>query len=350
MNTIKIGPFSIGKDEPPFIIAELSGNHNQNLTLALEMVDAAADAGVHALKLQTYTADTMTIDIKHGEFFIDDNQSLWQSQSLYELYEQAHTPWEWHKTIFERAKERGMVAFSTPFDATSVDFLETLDVPCYKIASFENTDHELIAKVARTGKPVILSTGMASLTEIAEAVEVLEHNNCQEYVLLKCTSQYPAAPINANLATLPHLRQLFNCQVGLSDHTTGIGTAIAATALGATVIEKHFVIDRNAGGVDAAFSLESDEFALLVTETKRARVAIGNISYGCTESEINSRKLRRSLYIVKDIKEGEILTRENVRAIRPGFGLPVKYLKNVIGKQVRRSVKRGRPLSWDLIR
>ena len=350
MNTIKIGPFSIGKDEPPFIIAELSGNHNQNLTLALDMVDAAADAGVHALKLQTYTADTMTIDIKRGEFFIDDKQSLWQGHSLYELYEKAHTPWEWHQAIFERAKERGMLAFSTPFDATSVDFLETLDVPCYKIASFENTDHELIAKVAKTGKPVILSTGMASLTEIAEAVEVLERNNCQEYVLLKCPSQYPADPVNANLATLPHLQQLFNCQVGISDHTTGIGTAIAATALGATVIEKHFVIDRNAGGVDAAFSLEADEFALLVNETRRARVAIGKISYGCTESEINSRKLRRSLYIVKDVKEGEILTRENVRAIRPGLGLPVKHLKHILGKQVCRPVKGGSPLSWSIIR
>ena len=243
-----------------------------------------------------------------------------------------------------------MVAFSTPFDATSVDFLETLDVPCYKIASFENTDHELIAKVAKTGKPVILSTGMASLAEIAEAVEILEQNNCQEYVLLKCTSQYPADPVNANLATLPHLQQLFNCQVGISDHTTGIGTAVAATALGATVIEKHFVIDRNAGGVDAAFSLEADEFALLVNETKRARVAIGKISYGCTESEINSRKLRRSLYIVKDIKEGELLTRENVRAIRPGLGLPIKHLKHILGKQVCRSVKRGSPLSWSIIR
>ena len=301
MNNIKIGSFSIGKDEPPFIIAELSGNHNQNLTLALDMVDAAADAGVHALKLQTYTADTMTIDIKRGEFFIDDKQSLWQGHSLYELYEKAHTPWEWHKAIFERAKERGMVAFSTPFDATSVDFLETLEVPCYKIASFENTDQELIAKVAKTGKPIILSTGMASLTEIAEAVEVLERNDCQEYILLKCTSQYPADPINA-------------------------------------------------GGVDAAFSLEADEFALLVNETRRARVAIGKISYGCTESEINSRKLRRSLYIVKDVKEGEILTRENVRAIRPGLGLPVKHLKHILGKQVCRSVKGGSPLSWSIIR
>ncbi len=349
MKTIDIGPFSIGSNQPPFIIAELSGNHNQELDLALRMVDAAADAGVHALKLQTYTADTMTIDVKHGEFFIDDKNSLWQGSSLYDLYQKAHTPWEWHSAIFERAKARGMVAFSTPFDASAVDFLESLGVPCYKIASFENTDHALLAKVAQTGKPVIVSTGMASLTEIAEIVEVLQSNDCDQYVLLKCTSQYPADPINANLATIPHLKQMFQCHVGLSDHTSGLGVAIAATAMGASVIEKHFVIDRNAGGVDAAFSLEPDEFAMLVKETERAAIAIGTVSYGCTTAEVNSRIHRRSLYICEDLSAGEVLTEKNLRAIRPGLGLPVKYLARLLGKQVKHDVAKGTPMSWDLV-
>lgn len=349
MNTINIGPFSIGKDSPPFVIAELSGNHNHDLSLALSMVDAAAEAGVHALKLQTYTADTMTIDVKHGEFFIDDTNSLWHGSSLYALYQKAYTPWEWHKAIFDRAKEKGMVAFSTPFDSTAVDFLASLDVPCYKIASFENTDHELIAKVAKTGKPVIVSTGMASLVEIAEAVEVLEANGCKEYVLLKCTSQYPADPINANLATLPHLQRMFDCHVGLSDHTTGIGVAVAAVALGATVIEKHFVIDRTAGGVDAAFSLEPSEFSQLVQETTRAAIAVGNVSYGCTQSEVTSRTHRRSLYICEDLNEGDELTEKNLRAIRPGLGLAVKALPILLGKKVKRAVKKGTPMSWDLV-
>ncbi|OFC68942.1 pseudaminic acid synthase [Alteromonas confluentis] len=349
MKTIDIGPFSIGRNQPPFIIAELSGNHNQDLDLALRMVDAAADAGVHALKLQTYTADTMTIDVKHGEFFIDDKNSLWQGSSLYDLYQKAHTPWEWHSAIFERAKARGMVAFSTPFDASAVDFLESLGVPCYKIASFENTDHALLAEVAQTGKPVIVSTGMASLTEIAEIVEVLQSNGCDQYVLLKCTSQYPADPINANLATIPHLKQMFQCHVGLSDHTSGLGVAIAATAMGASVIEKHFVIDRNAGGVDAAFSLEPDEFAMLVKETERAAIAIGTVSYGCTTAEVNSRIHRRSLYICEDLSAGEVLTEKNLRAIRPGLGLPVKYLARLLGKQVKHDVAKGTPMSWDLV-
>ena len=349
MKTIDIGPFSIGSNQPPFIIAELSGNHNQELDLALRMVDAAADAGVHALKLQTYTADTMTIDVKHGEFFIDDKNSLWQGSSLYDLYQKAHTPWEWHSAIFERAKARGMVAFSTPFDASAVDFLESLGVPCYKIASFENTDHALLAKVAQTGKPVIVSTGMASLTEIAEIVEVLQSNDCDQYVLLKCTSQYPADPINANLATIPHLKQMFQCHVGLSDHTSGLGVAIAATAMGASVIEKHFVIDRNAGGVDAAFSLEPDEFAMLVKETERAAIAIGTVSYGCTTAEVNSRIHRRSLYICEDLSAGEVLTEKNLRAIRPGLGLPVKYLARLLGKQVKHDVAKGTRMSWDLV-
>lgn len=349
MKIIKIGGFSIGEGLPPFIIAELSGNHNHDLDLALKMVDAAADAGVHALKLQTYTADTMTIDVSEREFYIDDKKSLWHGSSLYDLYKKAYTPWEWHNAIFERAKARGMVAFSTPFDATAVDFLETLDVPCYKIASFENTDHSLLTKVAQTGKPVIVSTGMASLVEIAEAVEVLEQSGCSEYVLLKCTSQYPADPVNANLATIPHMKQMFDCHVGLSDHTTGIGVSVAATALGATVIEKHFVMDREAGGVDAAFSLEPDEFTELVNETKRAAIAVGNVNYGCTPAEITSRTHRRSLYICEDLKSGEILTELNLRAIRPGLGLAVKHLPTLLGKTLKKDVIKGTPMSWDLV-
>lgn len=339
----------MGEGLPPFIIAELSGNHNHDLNLALQMVDAAADAGVHALKLQTYTADTMTIDVAKGEFFIDDENSLWHGSSLYELYKKAYTPWEWHRTIFERAKARGMTAFSTPFDSTAVDFLESLDVPCYKIASFENTDHSLLAKVAKTGKPVIVSTGMASLVEIAETVEVLENNGCSEYILLKCTSQYPADPVNANLATIEHMKQMFNCQVGLSDHTTGIGVAVAATALGATVIEKHFVIDRKAGGVDAAFSLEPAEFTALVDETKRAAIAVGKVNYGCTPSELNSRTHRRSLYVCEDLVAGDVLTESNLRAIRPGLGLAVKHLPTLLGKPVTKAVNKGTPMSWDLV-
>ena len=349
MDTFSIGHHTIGDTQPPFIIAELSGNHNQDLDVALAMVDAAAEAGVHALKLQTYTADTMTLDIATGEFYIDDENSLWHGSSLYQLYEKAFTPWEWHNAIFERAKEKGMVAFSTPFDLTSVAFQESLEVPCYKIASFENTDHALIAAVAKTGKPVIVSTGMASLTEISEAVDVLRDNGCENYVLLKCTSQYPADPVNANLLTLPHLKAMFGCHVGLSDHTTGIGVAIAAAALGASVIEKHFVIDRNAGGVDAAFSLEPKEFKQLVEESQRARIAVGEVNYGCTEAEVNSRVHRRSLYIANDLKAGDVLTPTNLRSIRPGLGLPVKNLPMLLGKPVKQDVAKGTPMSWDLI-
>lgn len=349
MKNIKIDCFNVGDGFPPFIIAELSGNHNQDLELALKMVDTAAEAGVHALKLQTYTADTMTIDVSEGEFYIDDENSLWNGSSLYQLYQKAYTPWEWHSAIFSRAKEHGMAAFSTPFDGTAVDFLETLDVPCYKVASFENTDHTLLAKVAQTGKPVIVSTGMASLVEIAEAVDTLEQNGCTDYILLKCTSQYPADPVNANLATIQHMKQMFNCHVGLSDHTKGIGVAVAATALGATVIEKHFVIDRNAGGVDAAFSLEPDEFKSLVDETGRAAIAVGSVNYGCTSSELASRTHRRSLYICEDLAEGELLTASSLRAIRPGLGLAVKHLPTLLGRPVTKAVTKGTPMSWDLV-
>lgn len=346
---MQISQRRIGADEKPFVIAELSGNHDQSLDKALAMVEAAAATGVDAIKLQTYTADTITLDVHESEFYIDNPDNLWHGHSLHQLYQKAMTPWEWHQPIFERAKQLGLIAFSSPFDLTAVDYLESLDVPCYKIASFENTDHELIAAVAKTGKPVIVSTGMASQTEIAEAVEVLTSNGCNDFVLLKCTSHYPARPIDANLNTIPHLRDLFGCEVGLSDHTTGLGVSVAAVALGATVIEKHFVLDRAEGGVDAEFSMEPHEFKQLVEEVGRAHDAIGKVQYGCTEQEIASRKHRRSLYIAQDMNEGELLTESNLRSVRPGLGLPVKYLPILLGRKVNRALKKGTAMSWDFV-
>jgi len=337
----------IGPTAPPFVIAEMSGNHNQSLDRALAIVDAAADAGAHALKIQTYTADTMTIDRSDGEFFIADPNSLWQGKSLYQLYQEAHTPWEWHAPIFERARTRGLIPFSTPFDESAVDFLETLDTPCYKIASFEMTDLPLIRKVAATGKPMIISTGMANLAEIEETVNTARQAGCQELVLLKCTSTYPASPENTNLRTIPHLREWCACEVGLSDHTMGIGAAVAAVALGATVVEKHFTLSRADGGVDSSFSLEPAEMRALVVETERAWQALGKVAYGAGADEKKSLQFRRSLYVVSDIKAGEAFTPDNLRAIRPGLGLPPKYLDRLLGKTARHDLARGTPIGWD---
>ncbi|KKO48171.1 N-acetylneuraminate synthase [Arsukibacterium sp. MJ3] len=349
MAVIMLGNHAVGPDQPPFIIAELSGNHDQSLDKALAMVEAAAKCGADAIKLQTYTPDTITLDVHDNEFFIDNPDSLWHGNSLYSLYQQAMTPWEWHKPLFDRAKELGMLAFSSPFDLTAVDYLEQLNVPCYKIASFENIDHGLIAAVARTGKPVIISTGMATQTELAEAVDVLRHNGCRDIILLKCTSNYPARPVDANLNTIPHLAALFDCQVGLSDHTAGIGVSVAAVALGATVIEKHFVLDRSEGGIDAAFSMEPEEFSLLVSECRKAKDALGKVHYGCTDKEIASRVHRRSLYIAKDMQAGDIFTTDNLRSVRPGLGLPPKYLPQFLGRQAKQDVSMGTPLSWEMI-
>lgn len=340
---------SIGTGAPPFVIAEMSGNHNQSLDRALAIVDAAAAAGAHALKLQTYTADTMTIDVREGEFFISDPNSLWSGSSLYELYQQAYTPWEWHEPIFRRARELGMIPFSTPFDESAVDFLEGLGAPAYKIASFENTDLPLIRKVAATGKPMIISTGMASVAELDETVRAAREAGCRDLVLLKCTSTYPSSPENTNIRTIPHLRDLFGCEVGLSDHTMGCGAAVAAVAFGATVIEKHFTLARADGGVDSAFSLEPDELAMLVVETERAWQSLGRISYGATVAEKKSLTYRRSLYVVRDMIAGEPFGPDNVRAIRPGIGLAPRWLDTVLGKSARRDIKRGTPLSWELI-
>lgn len=339
----------VGSDHQPFVIAEMSGNHNGSLERALAIVDAIAESGAHALKLQTYTADTMTIDFDRREFFISDPQSLWHGRSLYQLYQAAHTPWEWHGPIFERARGRGLIAFSTPFDATAVDFLETLDVPVYKIASFENVDLPLIRKVAATGKPMIISTGMASVAEIAEAVQTARDAGCRSLVLLKCTSSYPASPAASNLAAIPELRRLFDCHVGLSDHTLGIGAAVASVALGSCVIEKHVTLSRAEGGVDAAFSLEPTELKQLVAESATAWRALGGLQLGPTPEEQASLVFRRSLYVCEDLQPGDELTSRNLRAIRPGLGLPPKFIDVLLGKRVTRAVARGTPMAWNLI-
>jgi len=349
INEFKIAEKLIGRNHPPFVIAEMSGNHNQSLARALEIVEAAARTGAHALKIQTYTPDTMTLDLDEGEFHIGDPDSLWSGTSLYKLYGEAYTPWEWHKPIFDRARELGIIAFSTPFDDTAVDFLESLDVPCYKIASFENTDLPLIRRVAATGKPLILSTGMATVAELDETVRAAREAGCKDLILLKCTSTYPATPENINLLTIPHLRDLFDCEVGLSDHSMGLGVSVAGIALGATVIEKHFTLNRADGGVDSAFSMEPAEMKQLMVETERAWQALGRVHYGVTDAEKKSLQYRRSLYIVQDIKAGGSLTVENVRAIRPGLGLPSKYKEQVLGRVVKQNVKRGTALAWDLL-
>lgn len=345
----KIADRIIGKEHPPFIIAEMSGNHNQSLERAIKIVEEAAKAGAHALKLQTYTADTMTLDLSEREFFISDPASLWRGKSLHQLYQEAHTPWEWHGPIFKRARELGLVAFSTPFDESAVDFLERFHVPAYKVASFENTDLPLVRKVAATGKPLIISTGMATEPEVEETVRVAREAGCGDLILLKCTSAYPASPENSNLLTLRDMRERYGCEVGLSDHTQGIGAAVAAVALGATVIEKHFTLSRSDGGVDSTFSLEPPELGALLVETQRAWQSLGGVSYGPSEEEKKSMVFRRSLYIAKDLEAGEILTTENLRRVRPGLGLAPKYYDSLLGKRVRRAVKRGTPMSWDLL-
>jgi N-acetylneuraminate synthase len=348
---MKIANFEIGSSHKPFVIAEMSGNHNQSLERAKEIIKAAADSGAHAVKLQTYTANTMTIDHKGGLFDITDKNSLWYGRNLYELYVEAHTPWDWHKPLFDYAKKLGIICFSTPFDETAVDFLETLNVPCYKIASFENTDHPLLKKVAQTRKPVIMSTGIADISDIKESVQVLKENGCSQIVLLKCTSTYPATPENTNLMTIPELQKIFpDCVIGLSDHTMGIGASVVSVALGARVIEKHFTLKRADGGVDSVFSMEPEEMQSLVIETERAFLALGTIQLTVQQAEEKSRVFKRSIYVVKDIKAGEVITKENVRVIRPGDGLAPKHYEVIIGRNAKSNLKRGTPLTLsDLI-
>jgi len=339
----------IGFGQRPYLIAEMSGNHNRSLDRALAIVDAAAAAGADAIKLQTYTADTMTLNVHTAGFVIDDPASLWTGRQLYDLYKEAYTPWEWHAPIIERARSRGMHCFSSPFDETAVDFLQGLDVPAYKIASFENTDLPLIRKVASTGKPMIISTGMATVAEIDEAVRTAHEAGCRDIVLLKCTSTYPATPENTNIRTIPNMRETFGCEIGLSDHTMGTGVAVGAIALGATVIEKHFTLQRSDGGVDSAFSMEPEEFAALRREGDRAWQALGKVTYGGTAAELKSREHRRSLYIGCDVQAGAVLSREHIRIVRPGFGLPPKYLDAVLGRRVAHAVLTGTPITWALL-
>ena len=332
----------------PYLIAEMSGNHNGSIERALEIVDVAAESGADAIKLQTYTAETMTLDLKTPDFIISDIQSLWNGRQLYELYQEAHTPWDWHGAIMQRAGRHGIDCFSSPFDATAVDFLEGLAVPAYKIASFEMVDIPLIQKVAATGKPMIISTGMASVAEIGEAVAAAKGSGATDITLLKCTSTYPATPENTNLATISNMRSTFACSVGLSDHTHGCGVAVASVALGVCVIEKHFTLRRADGGVDSAFSMEPHEFQMMREECDRAWNAMGGIVYGGTKAEDGSRMFRRSLYIAEDMKVGDKLTPVNLRAVRPGFGLPPKFMDTLIGKRVARSLTAGTAVDWSI--
>ena len=349
MIMIKISDREIGENQPPFIIAEMSGNHNQSLERAIKLVDAAVDAGAHALKLQTASPDGLTLDVDNPDFLISDPESLWYGKNLYKLYQEAVTPWEWHKIIFEHCNKRGIIAFSSPFELSAVDFLESLDVPCYKIASFELVDLQLIKKVAKTGKPMIMSTGMGTLTDIELAVNTAKSEGNDKIILLKCTSTYPASPEDSNLLTIPHLKDCFGTEVGLSDHTMGIGVPCAAVALGATVVEKHFTLSRDDGGVDAAFSLEPQELEQLVIETERAWLARGSVSYNSGEREKVSLKFRRSIYVSEDISKGEELSVENIRVVRPGYGLEPKYLELLIGRKVNRDLIKGDAMSWEYI-
>lgn len=347
--SIKIGSTLVGPDHPPFIIAEMSGNHNQSLERALSLVDIAADSGANAIKLQTYTPDTITLDVNTSDFQVRDSSNLWHGESLSSLYHKAHTPWEWHEKIFEHASSRNLLCFSSPFDETAVDFLETLHAPAYKIASFENNHLPLIKKAAATGKPLIISTGMATVEELSRSVQAARDAGCQDLVLLKCTSSYPATPLDSNLRTIPHLRDLFGCHVGLSDHTMGCGVPAAAVAFGACVVEKHFTISRADGGVDSSFSLEPSELTLLVEETHRAWQSLGNIAYGPAPSEVANVKYRRSIYISANIQPGDVFSMQNLKVIRPGNGLDPALLDLVLGRKCTAACKKGTPLKWSLI-
>jgi pseudaminic acid synthase len=347
MKTYAIAGRPVGMDQPPYVIAELSGNHNGDINRAFELIEKAKAAGADAVKIQTYTADTITIRHDSSEFRIAGG--LWDGYTLHDLYQKAHTPWSWHGQLFAKAHEVGITIFSSPFDETAVDFLEDLGTPCYKIASFENADLPLLRKVAMTGKPVIVSTGMATLTELDEAVGALRTAGCESIALLKCTSTYPASAKNSNLRTIPHMRAMFDCEVGLSDHTLGIGVAAASVAMGGTLVEKHITLARADGGVDSAFSLEPAELELLVEATKQAWQGLGRISYGPTEAEKDSLKFKRSIYVVEDIALGDTLSEKNLRIIRPGYGLHPRYLDALIGRRAARAAKRGEPANFDLL-
>ncbi|MEU8359207.1 pseudaminic acid synthase [Nonomuraea sp. NPDC048882] len=346
---ITIGGRTIGPGHPPYVVAELSGNHNGSLERALAIVDAVAEAGAHALKLQTYRPDTLTIDCDGPAFRLGEEHELWGGENLYRLFERAHTPWEWHQPIFERARERGLAAFSAPFDPTAVELLEKLGVPAYKIASSEIVDLPLIRLAAATGKPLIISTGMASAAEIDAAVSAARAAGCTQLAVLSCTASYPADPAESNLRSLPLLAALTGEVVGLSDHTPGLGAALAAVGLGACLIEKHVTMARADGGVDSAFSLEPAELAALVVESERAWRSLGEAAIGPRPSEREGLRFRRSLYVVRDVRAGEQVSPDNVRSIRPAGGLPPDAAEQVMGRRFTRDVPFGTPLSWDLI-
>lgn len=333
----------------PWIVAELSGNHNGNLGRALELIEAAADCGVDAIKLQTYTADSITLNLPKKEFIVDQGGSVWNGRTLYSLYREAQTPWEWHPALVHKAHECGLAWFSSPFDAAAVDFLEPLDPVCYKIASPEIVDLPLISKCAWTGRPMVISTGMATISEIGDAVDAAKGGGCKSMILLKCTTNYPASPESSNLRTIPHMAELFGCPCGLSDHTLGIGAAVAASVLGAVMIEKHLTLRRADGGPDSHFSLEPHEMKALVAEVKTASKALGKIQYGPQEEEKASMQGRRSLYVTVDMAAGELFSVSNIRSIRPGYGLSPKYKEVILGKKVNRAVPAGTPVSWSLI-
>jgi len=345
---MKINNTLIEKNQPTYIIAELSANHNQDINIALKLVDEAAKAGANAIKLQTYTPDTITLDCKTDLFKIKGTH-LWDDQYLYDLYTKAYTPWEWHETLFNKAKELGMDAFSSPFDVTAVDFLEKLNVPCYKIASCEITDHILIKKIAETKKPVIISSGMASAGELEEAITILRKNGTTEICMLKCTAEYPAKPEDANLITIKNMMETFNVIGGLSDHTLGIEVPIASICLGAKVIEKHFTLSRNSGSPDDAFSLEPNEFKQMVDSIRIVEKTFGKVTYGGVKGEQEMKKFRRSLFFIKDMKKGDIIDETYVKSVRPGYGLHTKYYWDILGKTVNNDVTYGEPTSFQNI-
>lgn len=338
----------IGPSQPPYIVAEMSGNHNGNLEHAMRIMEAAARAGADAVKLQTYTADTLTIDHDGPDFQINDGP--WQGYNLYKLYEWAHTPWEWHEALFNKGRELGITVFSSPFDATAVDFLESLQCPAYKIASFEAVDIALIKKAAATGKPLIISTGLANKDEIQEAEASARSNGCHQLILMHCTSAYPAAVSDSDLRMIPELAEHFDVITGLSDHTPGIEVALGSVALGAAIIEKHVTLDRSEGGPDAAFSLEPQELADLCRGTRAVWEALGTVDYTRKPAEVASLVFRRSLYVVADMKEGDVFTEQNLRSIRPGHGLAPKYLPDILGTQATCDISRGTALDWSMVK
>lgn len=344
---MKIDSIDISSHSKPFIIAEMSGNHNKSIIKAFEIIKNAYESNATAIKIQTINPNQITLNCLKENFIINDPKSLWNGKRLYDLYSEVSLPLEWHEEIFNYAKSLGLIAFSSPFDTTAVEFLEKLSVPCYKIASFEITDTNLLSVVGSTGKPIILSTGMAKLAEIEEAINILERVGCNQYALLKCTSTYPASPIDSNILTIKNLKDIFKCEVGLSDHTMGIGVSVAAVALGATIIEKHITNSRNEGGIDSQFSMEPEEFKKLVQECNNAFDSLGNITYGPTKSELQSMQFRRSIYACKKINQGEKFSYENLKIVRPGFGLPPSYYEKVIGKKATRDHDFGDPILWD---